>query len=259
MSRLHHINCGTLLVPTYPTVVCHCLALQEGDEVVLVDTGIGLHDVRDPVGRLGQPLIDAAGFQFNEDDTAVKRLGSLGVDPEQVRHVVLTHADPDHAGGLADFPNAEVHIAARELASVESGHWRYVANQFAHGPRWRTYGEGDIPTDWFGLPSWRVQTSLKTDIQLVPLPGHTLGHCGVAIQQGEGWLFHAGDAYYLRAELTEPNHPVAALAAARADDDALRVECLHHLRRIATGYAGEVEIFGYHDITELPRHCVDWE
>ncbi len=258
MPMLHHLNCGTLLVPNSPTVVCHCLALQEGDEVVLVDTGIGIHDVRDPVGRLGQELI-GAGYQFNEDDTAVKRLESLGMDPAQVRHIVLTHADPDHAGGLADFPGATVHTAARELANLKSGHRRYAANQFAHGPKWRTYGEADATIDWFDLPAWRVPTPLSAEVLLLPLPGHTIGHCGVAIHQGDGWFLHVGDAYYLRAELTDPNHPVSALAASRADDNDQRLVSVKQLRRLATDHAEAVEMCGYHDITELPRHCIDWE
>lgn len=62
MTKIHHINCGTLVVPSYPTVVCHCLLLQEGERLALVDTGIGLEDVRNPVSRLGQPLIDIAGL-----------------------------------------------------------------------------------------------------------------------------------------------------------------------------------------------------
>ncbi|GBQ96098.1 MBL fold metallo-hydrolase [Gluconobacter cerinus] len=31
---------------------------------------------------------------------------------------------------------------------------------------------------------------------MVPLPGHTRGHCGYAIDTGERWLLHAGDAFY---------------------------------------------------------------
>jgi hypothetical protein len=64
VTTIHHINCGTLVVPSYPTVVCHCLLLAEGEQLALVDTGIGLADIRSPVERLGQPLIDMAGFQF---------------------------------------------------------------------------------------------------------------------------------------------------------------------------------------------------
>ena len=36
---------------------------------------------------------------------------------------------------------------------------------------------------------------------MVPLPGHTPGHAGVAIDTPEGWLLHAGDAYFYRHEM----------------------------------------------------------
>jgi glyoxylase-like metal-dependent hydrolase (beta-lactamase superfamily II) len=259
MTEILHINCGTLLVPSYPTVVCHCLVLREGDEAVLVDTGIGLLDVRDPAGRLGQELIDAAGFQFNERDTAAMRLEALGIRKEQVRHIVLTHGDPDHAGGLADFPGACVHVAEEELAHIEAGHWRYVARHFEHRPKWRPYDEADAGRDWFGLPARRVDVPVGSEVLLVPLPGHTRGHCGVAVEQGGRWFLHAGDAYYLRAELAQRDHPVGALAAARADDDSQRRASLEQLRRLATDHSDVVTLCGYHDISELPPHCIDWE
>jgi hypothetical protein len=45
-----------------------------GVHLVLIDIGIGLHDMRNPVERLGQPLIYMAGFQFNQSDTVVCRI-----------------------------------------------------------------------------------------------------------------------------------------------------------------------------------------
>ena len=87
---------------------------------------------------------------------------------------------------------------------------------------------------------------------LVWLPGHTLGHCGVAVRDGEKWLLHVGDAYYLRVELTTDDHPVSQLAALRADDDTARRATLDHLRRLHRNRAGEVILFGYHDFTEFP-------
>ncbi|MGE0757997.1 MAG: MBL fold metallo-hydrolase [Pirellulaceae bacterium] len=248
--RIRHINCGTLVVPTYPTIVCHCLLLQEGKHLVLVDTGIGLEDVRNPVKRLGQPLIDMAGFQFDESDTAVRRLQDAGFSPTDVRHIVITHGDPDHVGGLTDFPEAEVHVSADERAGIAGGHWRYVPTQFAHGPRWKTYERAD--RTWYGLAARRLDVGLSSEVLLVPLPGHTLGHCGVAIQQQDRWLLHAGDAYYLRIELTTDDHPVSLIAAQRADDDEQRRASLEQLRRLARDHAREIEMIGYHDLTELP-------
>lgn len=249
-TTLHHLNCGTLRVPSYPTVVCHCLLLQEGDRLALIDTGIGLHDVREPDARLGRPLIDMAGFQFHESDTAVRRIEALGLSPQAVEHIVLTHGDPDHAGGLADFPAAQVHVAAEEQAHLEHGHPRYVPTQFAHGPRWKTY----LPASqtWFGLAARPIELGFASEVLLVPLFGHTLGHCGVAVQQGARWLLHVGDAYYLRAELTTDEHPVSQLAALRADDDPLRRASLAQLRRLARDHAHEIELVGYHDLSELP-------
>lgn len=91
-----------------------------------------------------------------------------------------------------------------------------------------------------------------SEVLLVPLFGHTLGHCGVAIQQGERWALHVGDAYYLRAELGTDDHPVSLLAASRADDDALRRASLGQLRRLARDHGHEIDLFGYHDGSEFP-------
>lgn len=250
MTTIHHINCGTLVVPSYPTVVCHCLLLKEGKRLALVDTGIGLQDVRHPVERLGQPLINMAGFQFHESDTAVCRIEALGLDPDNVRHIVLTHGDPDHAGGLADFPKAQVHVSEEELAHVSSGHWRYVPTQYAHGPDWKTHGRSS--RHWFGFEARPVDVGFSSDLLLIPLFGHTPGHCGVAIQQKDRWLLHVGDAYYLRAELTTDDHPVSAIATQRADDDAQRRTSLERLRHLVRDHGNEVDVIGYHDLTELP-------
>lgn len=253
MTRIHHINCGTLLVPGYPTVLCHCLLLEDESGLALVDTGIGLLDVIKPAERLGQPLIDHAGFQFHEHDTAVRRIEQLGFSPQNVHHIVMTHCDPDHAGGLADFPTARVHLSEEELAHIRSGHWRYVPSQFDHKPEWRPYGKGQ--QDWFGVEARPLALGFSSAVLLIPLFGHTEGHCGIAVQQGERWLLHAGDAYYLRAELTSDDHPVSAMAAQRADNDERRRASLSELRRLLREHGDEIDITGYHDITELPEFC----
>lgn len=250
MTTIHHINCGTLVVPPYPTVVCHCLLLQDGQRLAMIDTGIGLQDVRNPLERLGQPLIDMAGFQFNESDTAFRRIEAAGFSPGDLQHIVLTHGDPDHAGGLADFPNTQVHVSEEEHGHIAGGNWRYVTTQFAHGPFWKTYGRSAL--QWFGLEARPVEVGFQSEVLLIPLFGHTLGHCGVAVQQQDRWLLHVGDAYYLRAELTTDDHPVSQIAAQRADDDARRRASLEHVRRLVRDHGEEVDVIGYHDLSELP-------
>ncbi|AMV28602.1 N-acyl homoserine lactonase AttM [Gemmata sp. SH-PL17] len=251
MTRIHHLNCGTLHAPPNPAASCHCLLLEDTNGLALVDTGIGLADVRKPLERIGQPLIDIAGFQFHEDQTAMRRVEELGFRPVDVKHIVVTHCDPDHTGGLADFPHATVHVAAEEQANVETGHWRYLPAHFAHGVRWRTHApSSDV---WFGLEARRLDLGFASEVLLVPLFGHTLGHCGVAVRQGERWLLHVGDAYYLRVELERDDHPVSALTTQRADDNAKRVASLEHLRRLARDHFRDIDMLGYHDFGEFPH------
>lgn len=249
-TRIHHINCGTLHRPPRPRVGCHCLLLEDEQGLALVDTGIGLLDVQRPAERIGQLIIDMAGFQFSEPDTAVRQIEALGFKKRDVKHLVLTHGDQDHAGGLADFPNAIVHVAQEEIANISKGSWRYSPAQFAHRPRWTAYGPSR--RRWYGLQARPVALGFAAEVLLIPLFGHTHGHCGVAIQWGDGWVLHAGDAYYLRTELTDEDHPVSQLAAQSADDDVERRKSQAHLKRLVREHHDEIELFGYHDLAEFP-------
>ena len=250
LMHIHHLNCGILHAPPNPQAACHCLLLEHSGRLVLVDTGIGLRDIAQPQQRIGQPVIDAAGFQFHESLTAVRQIERLGYQLTDVTDIILTHADPDHAGGLADFLDAAVHVSAEELANLGSGNPRYSLAQFDHQPRWSTQAASD--SRWFGLACRRLAWSIPIDVRLISLFGHTRGHCGVAIQHDDRWLLHVGDAYYLRVELATDDHPVSQLAALRADDDPARRKSLTELRRLSRDHAAEITFCGYHDFGEFP-------
>lgn len=248
--NVHHLNCGVLHAPPSPAASCHCLLLEHEGRLTLIDTGIGLQDIAHPLERVGKPAIDAAGFQFHERLTAARQIEQLGFYPSDVADIVLTHADPDHVGGLADFPEARVHLSAEEHAQLSSGNPRYSLAQFTHGPRWVTHSRSDLC--WFGVEARPLPILVAGEAFLVPLFGHTLGHCGVAIRDQNRWILHVGDAYYLRVELATDDHPVSMLATLRADNDAMRRESLALLRRLDRDHGKEVTMFGYHDFTEFP-------
>lgn len=250
MIRIHHLNCGTLHAPPFPPAVCHVLLLEEGDRLVLVDSGVGLEDVARPLARLGQELIDVVGFKLREEETAIRQLEALGLDPARVSDVVVTHADCDHVGGLSDFPDARVLLSEEELAGVQKNHPRYLPVQFEHGPRWQLVRAANAR--WFGLEARKLDLGLSSEVLLIPLFGHTHGHCGVAIGQGERWVLHVGDAYYLRVELERDDHPVSGLAQARAMNNDLRVQSLASLRRLRREHPDDILMFGYHDPAEMP-------
>lgn len=248
--HIEHKNFGWLHAPPLPPACCHGLWIRSESKVVLIESGIGRDDIAKPSERIGEQAIEAAGFQFLPEVTAAHQLEQHGISTDQVTDIVLTHCDPDHAGGLSDFPQAKVHVSAEELENVSSGNPRYGAAQFTHDVHWVPYEQND--SQLFDLDTRQVHTSLNLDLRLVPLPGHTLGHCGIAVPDGPKWKLHAGDAYYLRAELTDKDHPINQLATFAADDNAKRLRSLDHLRRLAADFGDELEMFGYHDIDELP-------
>ena len=220
--RIHHLNCGTDCPlggalfdgrsrGPIGQLVCHCLLIEtDTNGLVLVDTGFGLRDVAHP-HRRPDPRIPLAwramlNIRLREQETAIRQIEALGYTAHDVRHIVLTHLDFDHAGGLEDFPHATVHVMAREYDDATGPHDGIVARNRWRPPqwngvdRWRRYtASGE---SWFGFDAVRDLAGLPPEILMVPLPGHTWGHAGVAIRQPGGrWLLHAGDAYFYRGEM----------------------------------------------------------
>lgn len=251
MKKIHHLNCLKIVSPINDNVCGHCLLINDNNKLVLIDTGIGLLDTQNPTERIGQQLIDMVGYRFEENLTAVRQIEKLGLNPRNVTDCIISHLDNDHIGGLADFPKATVHVSIEELDNFNSNNIRYLKLPFAHNPAVKTYGKSDF--DWFGFEARKISLDIETEIFLIPLFGHTLGHCGVALKVNDKWLFYVADAYYMPIELTDDTHPVNELAKIRADDNNLRLLSLDKIRKIAKDYP-EIEIFGYHDIEEFRRY-----
>jgi glyoxylase-like metal-dependent hydrolase (beta-lactamase superfamily II) len=248
MKRIHHLNCLKIVTPRHPNIIGHCLLLEHKGSLTLIDTGFGLLDNQKPIERLGQQLIDMVGFHSNENLTAIMQIKKLLLNPNDVSNCIITHLDPDHIGGLADFPKATVHVSLEEYENFKSGNQRYLPIQLDHNPTIKTYSKS---TDsWFGFEARKVIINGLDEIFFIQLFGHTLGHCGVAIKQNSNWLFYVGDAYYFRAELTDSNHPVNELPKIRADNNELRIETLDKIRKLVNENP-EIEVFGFHDIEEF--------
>jgi glyoxylase-like metal-dependent hydrolase (beta-lactamase superfamily II) len=168
--------------------------IETGQGLVLVDTGLGQDDYvhRTAILRTFQAVTIVP---LDPAEAAVRQVARLGYRPGDVRHIVLTHMHFDHCGGLPDFPGARVHLPRREYEAFvgRPRRWTdlaYVRRHVAHGPDLALYEEaGDCWLDWPAIP-----LPFEPEIWLVPLFGHSRGHCGVAVKTEGGWLFHAGDA-----------------------------------------------------------------
>jgi len=238
-------------------IVCHCLAIEAGDGLVLVDTGFGIEDARDP-GRLGAPTHRLMNARPAIATTALSQLEALGFAQTDVRHIVATHLDPDHSGGLADFPDAEVHVFAPELEAARHPSLRekprYRSAHWDHGPRWVEHSVGG--DRWFGFESVRILPGVTEDIALVPLIGHTRGHTGVAVDTGDGWMLHCGDAYFDHRELaTPPSCPpmLRLFQSLTAIDNATRKANRERLRELWERHGEEIDLLCSHDPHDLER------
>lgn len=277
--RIHHLNCGTdcpiggalfdgRSKSVTGTLVCHCLLIETGQHgLVLVDTGYGLHDVRHPHDqphpRITRFMRGLLNIRLREEETAARQIEALGFDVRDVRHIVLTHLDFDHAGGLADFPNATVHVMAREYDAATGPRHEFVARnryrppQFHDVTQWRRYGaRGER---WFGFDAVRDLDGLPPEILLVPLPGHSWGHAGVAVATARGWLLHAGDAYFYRGEMRQPVRECTPglrwYQRMMEVDRTARLDNQARLRRLSIEQAASVRLICAHDAVEYER-CV---
>ena len=267
--RVHHLNCGSMreIDPAdgrdgplpRARVVCHCLLAETASHgLVLVETGLGTNDVRRPADTLGKDWVTLAEPVLDLGETALHQLRRLGHAPRDVQHIVVTHLDRDHAGGLADFPQATVHVLQAEYEAALAGTAdRYRAAQLAHRPRWATYAsqQGE---PWFGFDAVHDLNGLPADILLVPLGGHSHGHSAVAVNTGERWLLHAGDAYFYHREVdpqTPRSHPLLDFVQLGAEvNRPLRLGNQARLREVARLHGAEVEIFSAHDPWEFQRY-----
>jgi glyoxylase-like metal-dependent hydrolase (beta-lactamase superfamily II) len=195
--RVHHLNCGTMNMPGAP-LVCHVLLVETDNGLVLVDSGFGSEDCADPARRLGA-IRHFTRPVLRHEETAAHQIRRLGFDPNDVRHIVITHFDLDHIGGIADFPDAQIHVTVAEALGAMKPpsrfeKLRYRRPQWAHGPK---IVEHDADGErWRGFAAAKELDEIAPGIVLISLPGHTRGHAAVAVDAGHRWVLHCGDAFY---------------------------------------------------------------
>lgn len=255
-----HLNCGSMR-PLFTNLqaITYCLLVETDDGLLLVDTGFGTQDYTSPSWKV-RLFLPFVGSPRRLEETAAHQVSQLGFGRQDVRHIVLTHLHFDHVGGLRDFPDANVHLHRMELEAankpkelMDAG---YDRAQWSHGPRWQLH---EVPVEsWFGFDAIPIMPEVTPKVLLLPLPGHTRGHCGVAIESENGWLLHCGDA-------ASPYHRDADPHQHDASDQWLNFlpagfaryvsgDHFPRLRQLVLDHGSRVELVSAHDIYAFKRH-----
>jgi N-acyl homoserine lactone hydrolase len=131
---------------------------------ILVDTGFGPQMVEES-RRPGHQ-----GALVSENDLVVNQLARLGVRPENIRYLIATHFDRDHAGCLATFAGAEIIVQRRHYEAAKAGHSRFAGTQDQWGDSRLRYRlvNGD--------------TELVRGVELIETSGHVPGHQSVLVR-----------------------------------------------------------------------------
>ncbi|MCA0872403.1 MBL fold metallo-hydrolase [Seohaeicola saemankumensis] len=183
----------------------NAFVVRSGDAVVLVDAG-SPPGFGEGTGAFGQALAQA------------------GVAPGEVTHLAMTHLHIDHVGGLTDGAGRAVFDNA-ELISGE-GDWRHFhSDEVYAAANSRARQSIDVSRRAVAPYANRRrevsgETGIAPGVSMVPLPGHTPGHCGVLIEDGDAQLLIWGDTIHAEAfQVAEPGWSVlfdADQAQARA-------------------------------------------
>jgi glyoxylase-like metal-dependent hydrolase (beta-lactamase superfamily II) len=127
-------------------------------------------------------------------------LRALGVSPEQIETIFLTHLHPDHSNGLVDdagnavYPNAEI-----VLHETEAGFWLDREPSSGESERVRR----NIAKAAVTTAPYRQRMRTVRDGEAMPgisalgLAGHTPGHTGWLIQSGNDGVLIWGDVVHL--------------------------------------------------------------
>ncbi len=204
--KVHLMNCATM---RSGPMVAACLLIETNQGLVLVDTALGQWCHNHPIKTYGIPFMKITKPILNPKEYAINQVRDLGYKAENVQNIIVTHLDLDHSGGLADFPNAQVHLHKKEYHAALNPrpNWkdkkRYQPEHWAHNPAWVLH-EFCTSNQWFGFNACQVFPEIP-DLLMVELRGHTEGHIGVAVRISNGenpkWLFHTGDAFMVPSEI----------------------------------------------------------
>jgi glyoxylase-like metal-dependent hydrolase (beta-lactamase superfamily II) len=191
--QINDINAFMSDTSEYPArpkhLVGSCYLIRHGENYLLWDTGM-------PAALVGHPDVNPV-MTVTLRTKIVDQLARIGVRPEQITMVGISHYHGDHTGQARDFPNARLLMGAGDFA-VLRGRAAEAQADLAH---WLTGGgqatevQGDLDVFQDG------------SVTMLNLPGHTPGHHGLLVRLASGPVLLSGDTYHFAEQVAHRGVP----------------------------------------------------
>lgn len=196
--KLWRLDCGTIDVDLASfsdtglyqgerrTLAASCYLIGKGNQFLLWDTGLD--------GALAGKPKDAQGSFLKE--RLIPQLARIGVEPNQITFVGISHYHYDHTGQIGDFPAATLLIGKKDFEVVQSrDQLRTLFAPWVNGEAKVEELAGD--KDVFG----------DGTVTILMLPGHTPGHSALLVKLASGPVLLSGDQYHFTEQVANRGVP----------------------------------------------------
>jgi glyoxylase-like metal-dependent hydrolase (beta-lactamase superfamily II) len=169
---------------------------------ILVDTGFHPSVAVDPKQNLGRVNTSFLQPEMDASQAVPAQLRARGIEPSEVRTVLMTHLHVDHASAMSEFPGATFLFSLQEWESATTisrpAFNGYVRRQFDHAFEYRTIDFDAAGVDSFASFGRAVDVFGDGSVRLAFTPGHTLGHLSVILRLRAREVLLTSDAAYTR-------------------------------------------------------------
>jgi len=206
--------------------------MQRGNEWLLWDTGVPQSTLNDPNGWSTLPKL----IVYHLDKSITDQLAAIGLKPDDITYVAISHTHGDHIGNVSLFPNSTVLMQRPEYEWISSpdgtndnvNQLKALARKLLGAPKHLKLLDGD--TDVFGDGS----------VTLVSTPGHTPGHQSLLIHlRKSGFIILSGDVVHLQENFEKNTVP------SLNTDKAASIASMARIRRMMATY--KAKLFINHD------------
>jgi N-acyl homoserine lactone hydrolase len=210
--EMWRLDCGTMILSDIGpfsdghlydgetgTMTVGCYVIRNGDRYLLWDAGLS--------GQMLGTSVTQWIFTLSLDRTIADQLGDIGLTPENITFLGLSHYHDDHIGQASDFAASTLLMNRRDIAAVRDQ--EMPSAQAALAP----WISGDAESVDFGRDH---DVFGDGSVMILSMPGHTPGHSALLVRLPEtGPVLLTGDLYHFREQIE--NYGVPVFNTDRAD------------------------------------------